>query len=113
MATSRSAGGPQIPFPVILMAPKPSRLTVRSPPTSIVPASPALTDPFPLIRPLPSSVLPPTLRGTLLLRNGRLLPAARRPDGQPLGQQPGQPPVELVVGRGLPPDEPDGPAGRR
>src|SRR4029453_7012520 len=40
-ASSRSAGGPQMPSPVIRMAPKPRRLTVRSPPTSIVPAFPA------------------------------------------------------------------------
>ena len=38
IASSRSAGGPQIPGPVIRIAPKPSRLTVRSPPTSMVPA---------------------------------------------------------------------------
>ncbi len=42
-ASSRSAGGPQMPSPVIRMAPKPRRLTVRSPPTSIVPAIPAWT----------------------------------------------------------------------
>jgi hypothetical protein len=43
-ASSRSAGWPQIPSPVIRMAPKPRRLTVRSPPTSIVPAIAACTD---------------------------------------------------------------------
>ena len=41
-ASSRSGGGPQMPRPVIRIAPKPRRLTVRSPPTSMVPASPAL-----------------------------------------------------------------------
>jgi hypothetical protein len=35
---------PQMPLPVRRMAPKPSRLTVRSPPTSIVPAALAVTD---------------------------------------------------------------------
>src|SRR6266851_6131047 len=42
MAWSRLGGSPQIPDPVIRMAPKPSRLTVRSPPTSIVPAAAAV-----------------------------------------------------------------------
>src|SRR5262249_19294519 len=37
-AVSRSGGSPQMPGPVIRIAPKPSRLTVRSPPTSMVPA---------------------------------------------------------------------------
>src|SRR5213080_5239620 len=41
-ARSRSAGGPQMPDPVIRMAPTQRRLTVRSPPTSIVPAVLAL-----------------------------------------------------------------------
>src|SRR5262249_6765271 len=41
LAWSRSAGSPQIPGPVRRMAPNPSRLTVRSPPMSIVPASAA------------------------------------------------------------------------
>ncbi len=39
LATSRSGGSPQIPLPVMRMAPNPMRLTVRSPPTSIVPDS--------------------------------------------------------------------------
>src|SRR5579864_8427725 len=42
MAWSRLGGSPQIPDPVIRMAPKPSRLTVRSPPTSMVPAAAAV-----------------------------------------------------------------------
>src|SRR6266567_8832991 len=42
MAWSWLGGSPQIPDPVIRMAPKPSRLTVRSPPTSIVPAAAAV-----------------------------------------------------------------------
>src|SRR5215475_8477117 len=37
-AVSRSGGSPQMPGPVIRIAPKPSRLTVRSPPTSMDPA---------------------------------------------------------------------------
>src|SRR5271155_1389014 len=41
-ASSRSAGHPHTPSPVIRMAPYPSRLTVRSPPTSIVPAAAAV-----------------------------------------------------------------------
>src|SRR5438445_47471 len=40
--SSRSAGSPQIPSPVRRMAPKPKRLTGRSPPMSMVPASAAL-----------------------------------------------------------------------
>src|SRR5271163_4448256 len=39
-AASRSAGGPQIPVPVIRIAPYPMRLTVRSP-SLIVPAAAA------------------------------------------------------------------------
>ncbi len=41
-ASSRSGGSPQIPRPVIRIAPNPRRLTVRSPPMSIVPASAAV-----------------------------------------------------------------------
>src|ERR1700730_9142281 len=41
--SSRSAGSPQIPSPVIRMAPNPNRLTGMSPPMSIVPASAAVT----------------------------------------------------------------------
>ena len=37
-ASSWSAGGPQMPLPVSRIAPKPSRLTDMSPPTSTVPA---------------------------------------------------------------------------
>src|SRR5262245_3387006 len=37
LATSRSGGSPQMPGPVIRIAPKPMRCTVRSPPTSMVP----------------------------------------------------------------------------
>src|SRR5713226_113279 len=40
--SSRSAGSPQIPSPVMRIAPKPKRLTGRSPPMSMVPASAAL-----------------------------------------------------------------------
>src|SRR5580704_17379117 len=42
MACSRLGGSPQIPVPVIRIAPKPRRLTVRSPPTSMVPAAAAV-----------------------------------------------------------------------
>src|SRR5262245_40569987 len=42
-ATSMFGGGPQTPAPVTRIAPKPSRLTVRSPPMSIVPACLAST----------------------------------------------------------------------
>jgi len=42
-ACSRFSGSPQIPVPVMRIAPKPSRRTVRSPPTSIVPAASAVT----------------------------------------------------------------------
>src|SRR5581483_2468089 len=42
MAWSRLAGSPQMPDPVIRMAPNPMRLTVRSPPTSMVPAAVAV-----------------------------------------------------------------------
>src|SRR5258705_6703464 len=42
LASSRLAGSPQIPSPVTRMAPNPRRLTVRSPPTAVVPAAPAL-----------------------------------------------------------------------
>src|SRR6266536_5860085 len=42
MAWSRLGGSPQTPGPVIRMAPNPSRLTVRSPPTSMVPAAAAV-----------------------------------------------------------------------
>src|SRR5882757_5018831 len=38
MASFRSLGGPQTPLPVILMAPKPRRLTGRSPPMANWPA---------------------------------------------------------------------------
>src|SRR5579871_802353 len=46
LARSRSGGGPQTPGPVIRIAPKPSRFTVRSPPTSILPAAAAVGLPF-------------------------------------------------------------------
>src|ERR1700721_1083634 len=42
VACSRLGGSPQIPEPVIRIAPKPRRLTVRSPPTSMVPAAAAV-----------------------------------------------------------------------
>src|SRR5260221_2341082 len=40
-ASSRFGGSPQIPLPVIRIAPKPRRFTVRSPPMLIVPAADA------------------------------------------------------------------------
>src|SRR5438034_8584540 len=43
--SSRSAGSPQIPSPVMRMAPNPKRLTGRSPPISMVPASAAVIVP--------------------------------------------------------------------
>src|ERR1700704_2820298 len=46
LARSRSGGSPQIPGPVIRIAPYPSRFTVRSPPTSILPAAAAVGIPF-------------------------------------------------------------------
>src|SRR5580693_5861354 len=42
MDWSRLGGSPQMPGPVIRMAPNPIRLTVRSPPTSMVPAAAAV-----------------------------------------------------------------------
>src|SRR6266568_5391348 len=42
MAWSRLGGSPQMPGPVTRMAPNPMRLTVRSPPTSMVPAAAAV-----------------------------------------------------------------------
>src|SRR5262245_61517094 len=39
LAASRSGGSPQMPRPVMRIAPKPRRLTVRSPPRVIVPAA--------------------------------------------------------------------------
>src|SRR5580704_1514361 len=42
MAWSRLGGSPQMPRPVIRIAPNPRRLTVRSPPTSMVPAAAAV-----------------------------------------------------------------------
>src|SRR6266511_700608 len=44
LAASRSGGSPQMPLPVIRMAPKPIRFTVRSPPIPMVPAALAVTD---------------------------------------------------------------------
>src|SRR5215470_17177764 len=41
IAWSRFAGGPQMPWPVIRIAPNPSRFTVRSPPMLIIPAAEA------------------------------------------------------------------------
>src|ERR1700734_905797 len=46
LARSRSGGSPQTPGPVIRIAPKPSRFTVRSPPTPILPAAAAVGIPF-------------------------------------------------------------------
>src|SRR5687767_12790390 len=43
LAASRSGGSPQIPRPVTRIAPKPRRLTVRSPPIVIVADDAALT----------------------------------------------------------------------
>ena len=42
-AAARSLGGPQMPSPVIRIAPNPSRLTVSSPPNVMVPAALAVT----------------------------------------------------------------------
>ena len=42
MAWSRLGGSPQMPLPVIRIAPNPRRLTVRSPPMSMVPAAAAV-----------------------------------------------------------------------
>ena len=42
MAWSWLGGSPQMPRPVIRIAPNPSRFTVRSPPTSMVPAAAAV-----------------------------------------------------------------------
>src|SRR5947209_7174870 len=47
IATARSGGAPQMPVPVTRMAPNPRRLTVRSPPTSMVPATAALVSGMP------------------------------------------------------------------
>src|SRR5215210_5576754 len=41
LAASRSGGGPQIPSPVMRIAPKPSRFTSTSPPRETVPAAAA------------------------------------------------------------------------
>src|ERR1017187_5086975 len=41
-AAGLSAGGPQMPAPVMRMAPKPRRLTVRPPPMAKVPAAAAV-----------------------------------------------------------------------
>src|SRR5580658_1674219 len=111
-ATSRSAGSPQMPFPVIRMAPKPSRLTVRSPPTSMVPAPPAPTEVLSLIDRSPFvSFLTGTLRGE---RPRRCRGGAGRTVGhQTVGQEPSHLAVEGVVRTGGPPDEPDGPGRRR
>src|SRR6516225_5306522 len=43
LASSRSRGSPQMPRPVRRMAPNPRRLTVRSPPMSMVPEAAAVT----------------------------------------------------------------------
>ena len=42
LACSASGGSPQMPSPVIRMAPKPIRRTTMSPPISMVPAAAAL-----------------------------------------------------------------------
>src|SRR6478672_6349694 len=69
LATSRSGGSPQIPEPVIRIAPKPSRLTVRSPPMPIVPASAA--DAVSVMDALLFAIVAPTT-----VESGRLQPAA-------------------------------------
>src|SRR5262245_3122408 len=74
VASSRSAGGPQIPGPVTRIAPKPSRLTVRSPPTSIVPACAALLmgrgsfRRFPRVDPLTGRSAPSGARQPVVVR---------------------------------------------
>src|SRR5580704_17715865 len=71
MACSRLGGSPQIPDPVIRIAPKPMRLTVRSPPTSMVPAAAAVgcaLTPY-LLKALPAKsgpIIPTTLSKPLM-----------------------------------------------
>src|SRR5215472_607902 len=71
MACSRLGGSPQIPRPVIRIAPNPRRLTVRSPPISTVPA--AVADGCVLILPSLSSAGIASLSLT-------------KPGGRPAGQ---------------------------
>src|ERR1035437_9861068 len=52
-ASSGSAGSPQMPDPVMRIAPKPRRLTVVSPPSSITPLCAAITSVCPDMRFLP------------------------------------------------------------
>src|SRR5260370_9691051 len=72
--SSRSAGSPQIPSPVIRIAPKPKRLTGRSPPTSMVPASAALI--VVARSAMSSSIAAPVWKGRCLYC--RLCPNSRR-----------------------------------
>src|SRR5215469_13881949 len=87
LARSRSGGSPQMPEPVIRMAPKPSRRTVRSPPISMVPAAAAsialVMVNLPEISPL-QSPSPPTLSYGRPVANHRApasLPFPDRPAG--------------------------------
>src|SRR5580704_1776142 len=63
MACALFGGSPQIPGPVIRMAPNPSLFTVRSPPMPIVPAAAAVGCAFTPVPPhcqTPASHAPPT-----------------------------------------------------
>ena len=74
------------PLPVMRMAPNPSRLTVRSPPRSSVPAPPAFPVSLVLIGPLLSSLWPDPMR--------MAPPVIRRPPGRPRRRAaPDTPPV--------------------
>src|SRR5215475_5164018 len=79
MARSRLGGSPQIPRPVIRIAPNPSRLTVRSPPTSMVPAAAAVgcaSTRYLLLVTVSLSWLPPRAGA-----GGRVRAEGRRRDG--------------------------------
>src|SRR5580692_9046373 len=94
MACALFGGSPQIPGPVIRMAPNPSLFTVRSPPMSIVPAAAAVGcafTPAPPPRSTPASDAPlrPAHRGTPHPRTaaatgGRASAAKRLKDLDPL-----------------------------
>src|SRR5258708_39590500 len=78
LARSQSGGSPQIPGPVIRIAPNPTRFTVRSPPTSILPAASAVG--LPLIDAPSVETAQPGLRevadGQPLLTSFLVFPAA-------------------------------------
>src|ERR1700759_1350071 len=113
MAWSRLGGSPQIPGPGIRMAPNPGRLTVRSPPTSMVPAAAAVgcaSTRYLLLVTVSLSRLPPVRArgedggavGTVPARRGRG-PAACAPRGEDWGPR-GLVPLLLLGmgGRGRP-----------